>query len=102
MRRVLFDLSLTTSVYNFLIVHFSDACFYYFCFDYFCKHVHCPRSDCMIMILCICKIKPILFYQVKCCVSENISGFLKFFKCLYTSNIIFNFDTNENIFCNIS
>jgi hypothetical protein len=64
MRRVLFDLSLTTSVYNFLIVHFPDACFYYFCFDYFCKHVHCPRSDCMIMILCICKIKPILFYSI--------------------------------------
>jgi hypothetical protein len=56
MRRVLFDLSLTTTVYNFFIVHFSDACFYSFCFDYFCKHVHCPRSD--------CKIKPILFYSI--------------------------------------
>jgi hypothetical protein len=30
MRRVLFDLSFTTTVYNFLIVHFSDACFYTF------------------------------------------------------------------------
>jgi hypothetical protein len=40
MRQMLLDLSLTTSVYNFLIVHYSDACFHSFCFDYFCKHVY--------------------------------------------------------------
>jgi hypothetical protein len=65
MRRMLFDLSLSTSVYNFFIVHFSDACFHSFCFDYFCKHVHCPQSNCMIVILCIYanKAYSILFYS---------------------------------------
>jgi hypothetical protein len=63
MRQMLLDLSLQR-VYNFLIVHFSDACFHSFCCDLFLQT--CALSTkCLYdsMILSICKIKPILFYS---------------------------------------